>query len=148
MLQWRLWNEMRSQHQPVFCRPAQWSPSQTGLGNLATRGSERGFRFPALWGRESWNDASDLQLQWWKYRSFHHRDPFQGVQSSQKKSQKLSTPLDQECKENFNFDPFYWFSLQKRHLASPLPLPALNSQEVFLYGMLGLSDFLSSTSPK
>lgn len=97
MLQWRLWNEMRSQHQPVFCGPAQWSPSQTGLGNLATRGSERGFRFPALWGREGWDDASDLQLQWWKYRSFHHRDPFQGVQSSQKKSQKLSTPLDQEC---------------------------------------------------
>lgn len=78
MLQWRLWNEMRSQHQPVFCGPAQWSPSQTGLGNLATRGSERGFRFPALWGREGWDDASDLQLQWWKYRSFHHRDPFQG----------------------------------------------------------------------
>lgn len=31
MLQWRIWNEMRSQHQSVLCRSGQWSQSQIGL---------------------------------------------------------------------------------------------------------------------
>ena len=45
------------------------------------------------------------------------------VQSSQKKSQKLSTSLDQECKDNFSSDPFYWFLIQKQHLALHFPCP-------------------------
>lgn len=31
MVRWRIWNEMRSQHQSVLCRSGQWSQSQIGL---------------------------------------------------------------------------------------------------------------------
>lgn len=63
----RLWNEMRSQHQPVFVNCTMiW---QIGLGDLATRGSERGL-LQALWGEKAESDASDLQLQWWPYRVY------------------------------------------------------------------------------
>ena len=54
------------------------SPSQIGLGDLASRVQREASHPWALLGREGWNDASDLQLQWWKYRSVHHRDSFQG----------------------------------------------------------------------
>lgn len=38
------WDCHERHRQPVFCGPAQWSQSQTGLGDPGTRAPERGHR--------------------------------------------------------------------------------------------------------
>lgn len=76
-----------SQHQPVFCGPAQWSLSQFALGNLATRGSERGLWFPSPFGERRLKGCTTFTAAVMKIQTFSLSWLLPRCPVSQKKSQ-------------------------------------------------------------